>query len=347
MNKNINSSPHLFQKKVTYALLWLAMFIFGASNSITRKLTEIGETHLIEDRNPISFCNVLFIGNISALFLLIAIYYRQWTIANLKQISWKNWIFLSLIAILSGAMAPGLIFLGLANTTVTNVVLIGRLEIPLTLAFSILFLKERVNIWIIAGAVISLLGVALTVFLQSFMEMAMPGTEVIRVGPGEIMTAIAALFLAISTVISKLGLEQVPLGIFSIYRTSVASIIFFCIATYLYGSEHFIDAFSPFLWGWMLIYSAIIIVLGQSCWFAGLKNASGSEISLVSSFYPVAGILTAYLILGEVPTKAQYIGAAVILLGIFITQVGISQNKVDKVKQVPPGRSDEGGFKGI
>jgi drug/metabolite transporter (DMT)-like permease len=345
MNKHINSTPELFQRKAAYGLLWLAMLIFGAASSITRKLTEIGGTHLIEDRNPISFCNVLFIGNICALFLLIAIYYRQWTISNLKQISWKNWIFLTLIAILSGTLAPGLIFLALANTTVTSVVLVGRLETPLTLAFSILFLRERVNIWTIAGAAISLVGVGVTVFLQSFMGMGM--AEVIRIGPGEIMTAMAALFLAISTIISKLGLEQVPLGIFSIFRTTVASILFFFIATNLYGPEHFIDAFSPFLWGWMFIYSAIIVVLGQSCWFAGLKNASGSEVSLVTSFYPIAGILAAYLILGEIPTGPQYIGGAVILLGVFLSQFGISQHKVDKVKQVSPAMSDEGGFKGI
>ena len=37
----------------------------------------------------------------------------------------------------------------------------------------------------------------------------------------------------------------------------------------------------------------------------------------------IVGILAAYLVLGEVPTRAQYIGGMVILLGLFLGQVGI------------------------
>lgn len=41
------------------------------------------------------------------------------------------------------AIAPGLIFQALALTQVNNVVLVGRLEPPLTLALSVWLLRER------------------------------------------------------------------------------------------------------------------------------------------------------------------------------------------------------------
>lgn len=41
------------------------------------------------------------------------------------------------VALLAGALAPGLIFDALSRTPVNNVILIGRLEPPLTLAFVI------------------------------------------------------------------------------------------------------------------------------------------------------------------------------------------------------------------
>jgi hypothetical protein len=44
---------------------------------------------------------------------------------------------------------------------------------------------------------------------------------------------------------------------------------------------------------------------------------------MIGSFTPVMGIVAAYLILGEVPTRAQYIGGSVILIGLVIGQVGI------------------------
>lgn len=62
------------------------------------------------------------------------------------------------MAILSAALAPGLIFQALALTGVNNVILVGRLEPPLTLALSVWLLKERVNIWEFLGASAAFVG---------------------------------------------------------------------------------------------------------------------------------------------------------------------------------------------
>ncbi|MDJ0736064.1 MAG: DMT family transporter [Nostocaceae cyanobacterium] len=331
--------------------LWLAILIFGAANAVTRQLTELGEQNLINGRNPISFCNLLFVGNICALLMLLLVYYRQLNIPNLKQISGQNWLNMGAAAILSGAIAPALIFMALDLTMVTNVVLIGRIEPPLALALSIFLLKERVDIWSIVGAIISLAGVVITVFLQTLWENMMSPEVFITVGQGEIMTAIAAISLAVSTIISKARLQQIPLGIFSVFRLILATIVLFCVVISFYGVNHFMDVASPFLWQWMLIYGGVIIVLGQLCWFNGLKTSSASEVSLASSFAPIAGIVFAYLILGEAPTAAQYIGGSIILLGIFLSQIGAryqnSRNTHTTRETAQEEMSNEVGFKGI
>jgi drug/metabolite transporter (DMT)-like permease len=48
-----------------------------------------------------------------------------------------------------------------------------------------------------------------------------------------------------------------------------------------------------------------------------------SAASLAGSFTPIVGIIAAYLVLGEAPTLAQYIGGSLILVGILLSQVGI------------------------
>jgi drug/metabolite transporter (DMT)-like permease len=306
--------------------LLLAIIIFGSSNSITRQLTEVGKTHLIQgSRNPISFCNVLFVGNLCALLVLFLIYGRQWKLSTLRQLSWKDWLSLIGVAILSVAIAPSLVFIALSLTMVTNVVLIGRIESPLVLALSVWLLRERVNFWAVAGAIVSLGGVAIAVFLQGLWENPAGDGVFITVGRGEILAAAGAAALAVSTIISKVRLRQIPLGIFAVFRTAMGTIVFLCIVLRLYGSQHFIDVFSPFLWQWMLIYGAVIVVLGQLCWFTGLKTSTASEVSFASSFTPIIGILAAFLILGEVPSLAQYIGGSVILTGIFLSQIGVRQ----------------------
>ncbi|MBD0266440.1 MAG: DMT family transporter [Tolypothrix sp. T3-bin4] len=346
--------PHRLIHRVSgQTYLWLAMLIFAASGAVTRKLTEIGAEHFIGERNPISLCNVLFVGNLCALILLILIYGRQWNKATLKQFSRTDWVSLTIVAILSGALAPGLIFQALALTGVNNVILVGRLEPPLILALSVWLLRERVNIWEFIGAIAAFVGVILTIILQSPTE-AMINMGGFGLGIGEILAALGAVAIATSTIIGKKYLSQIPLGIYSIFRTALGTVIFFLIALVLYGSEHFADVLSPFLWQWMFLYGGLIVVLGQSFWIKGLKTSTVSMASLVSTFSPIAGILSAYLILGEAPTLPQYIGGSLILVGIFLSQLGIwrktsSRVASGKVNSTPAQQEVENGmgFKGI
>ncbi|MEH2158897.1 DMT family transporter [Nostoc sp.] len=345
--------PHRLINRISgQTYLWLAMLIFGASGAVTRKLTEIGAQHLIDDRNPISLCNVLFVGNLCALILLILIYGRQWNKATLKQLSRKDWVSLTAVAILSGALAPGLIFQALALTGVNNVILVGRLEPPLSLALSVWLLKERVNIWEFMGAIAAFVGVILTIILQP------PGETMMKMGGfglgvGELLAALGSVAIAASTIIGKKHLSHIPLGIYSIFRTALGTVIFFLIALVLYGSDHFADVLSPFLWQWMFLYGGLIVVVGQSFWIQGLKTSTVSTASLIGSFGPIIGILAAYLILGEAPTLPQYIGGSLILVGIFLSQVGTwshtSSIADGKVNSTPAQQQIETGmgFKGI
>lgn len=312
------------------AYLWIAVMIFGASSAVTRKITEIGAQHFVNGQNPISLCNVLFVGNLCALLVLVIIYRQQWHRSQLRQRSRQEWLGLVIIASLSGALAPGLIFQALALTQVTNVVLITRLEPPLTLALSIWLLGDRVSTWEAVGAIAAFIGVGLTIVLQPARDsmMQMGG---FHIGVGELLAALGAIVLAISAILSKKRLSKVPLGIYSVVRTGLGTVIFFLVALVLYGHKHFMGVLSPFLWQWMLLYGVIIVVVGQSFWLTGLRAASLSTASIVGSFSPIVGIVAAYLILGEVPTTAQYMGGSVILLGLLLSQIGFQRRMARKL----------------
>ena len=343
-------TTNLLNKISGRTYLLIAILIFAASNSITRRLTEIGAANLIDGRNAISFCNVLFVGNLCALLGLVAIYGKELNFQALKRLSFPDWLRLIAIATLSGALAPSLIFTALEQTAVNNVVLIGRIEPPLALALSIFILKDRVNLWVIVGAIISFVGVALTVVLQvpseNMVEMAG-----FSIGRGELMAIGGAIALAIATILSKVSLGQIPLGIFTVFRTAIGTVIFFVVVIKLFGAMHFIDVFSPFVWQWMLIYGAVIVVGGQLAWLKGLKTTNAADVSFASSISPVAGILAAYFILGEAPTMAQYIGGSVIILGIILNQIGVFKQEIDietvNTAVTQKNQDMEVGFKGI
>jgi drug/metabolite transporter (DMT)-like permease len=318
--KIINNLQKILNQTPSSVYLAIAVLIFASANSLTRRIFEIGKSNLIDGRNPISLCNVLFIGNICAFGLMLPIFYKDWNLHNLKALTRKDWISLTVIGILSGAIAPALIFTALGQTNVTNIVLIGRIEPIITIVLSVCLLQSRVNSWTIIGSLASFAGAVTTAFLTgSSQKMMMWGFQL---GKGEILVAIAAVIVSISTVANKLQLRSIPIGIITIYRNALGTLIFFILANALYGIEHFADVLTPLLWQWMLIYAAVIVVVGQLCWLTGLKKATSTELNLASLFNPFIAIFMAYLILGEVPTSAQYWGGSLLLIGIVLSFIG-------------------------
>lgn len=310
------------------AYLALAVVIFASSNSVTRRLIDIGGNNLVEGRNPISPCNVLFVGNICAFGLMVFVFYKHWSLHNLRALTRKDWIGLTFTSVLSGAIVPWLIFTALEQTNVTNVVLIGRIEPIVTLILSVWLLKTKINYWTVAGCLILFAGSVLTAFLNVSSNQSM---FKLHLGNGEIFVAIAAVIVAISTVVSKLQLRSIPIGIIALYRNFVGTWIFFVLANLLYGAEHLADVLSPFLWKWMILYAAVIVVLGQLCWLVGLKKASATELNVASLLNPIIAIVMAYLLLGEVPTYAQYWGGSLLLLGVTLSSIGaLRQSKSGK-----------------
>ena len=304
--------------------LWIAILIFAAAASVVARLVEIGEANLIDDRNPISFCNLLFAGNLVAALTLFALYHREWSPTHLRALSRRQWLIQTALALTSGAIAPAMMFTAIAHTSVTNIVLIETIEIPLGLLLAWLLYREKSNWTAVVGALCALGGVATTLILQmdaspeSMVAARMQG----GVGYGEFFAAAATVLLVCGAEIGRKQLQTIPLGIFSVFRNLVGALFFLGIGLYIFGLAHFADIFSPLLWGWMLLYGGIVVACGQLAWFAGIKRVRPADIATASSFSPVAGVLFAGLILGEVPMPAQLIGGGIILAGIAIALWG-------------------------
>ena len=302
--------------------LWIAVSIFAASGAVARRLTELGAQHSVGGHNPISFCNVLFVGNLCALLVMIPLHRKDLTPAVFKRLTRQDWLAMLAVAVLAGALAPALFLLALTLTMVNNVTLVSRIEPLLTLLLSVWLLRERVTGLEVFGAIVSFLGVLVTVALQGVAGGGMGFLVTGDTGRAELMTAIAAIALAVANVISRSRLTNLPTGTFGVVRTALGTVIFFCIALSLYGPQHFAEAFSPFLWQWMLLYGTLIVVVGQSSWLIGLKRTSASEASLVEAFNPIGAVVAAYLILAEAPTMAQWVGGAVIVAGLALSLFG-------------------------
>ncbi len=322
--------------------LWVAVAILASGSAVVRKLAEIGAANPIDGRNPISFCNVLFAGNVVALALILVGHRREWSRANLAKVARDEWVSMLGVAMLSVALAPALIFTALERTSVTSVVLLGRIEPPLVLALGALVLGDRLSRWGVIGALTVLAGVAASLLLQPMMDG-------LTFGRGEAFALMGAACLAVGTVLAKARLGKVPLGIFAGTRMVVGTVVFAIVVLTLFGPAHFVDIFAPQLWAWMLLYGGIVVTGGQLFWFSGLRSSSTLQVSIASSVSPVVAVLAAFAILGEVPMLAQLIGGAIMLSGI---GMGLwSSTRPEATVGVPAGGSADhdrnGGFKGV
>jgi drug/metabolite transporter (DMT)-like permease len=311
---SIQTLPDNSRLMLGAGLAWLAVVIFAAGNSIVSLLAQIGLDHQVMGRNVITYCNLLFVGSLISIVPMGFMFWRDWTRENLRKLGRWHWGILTLSAFLSSALTPGLFFFALENTTVTNVVLVGRIEPPLFLIATWLFLREEFEPWAFAAGLVALCGAVVMLWMN--------GGGGLDFGKGEIGALLATLSYIASTLVARAGLRGIPMGIYAIYRTVVGTIFYFFLAIYLFGKDHFQDVFHPLVWEWVWIYAVIVVLGGQFAWALALKHARSGDVSLATSFSPVAGILIAMALLGENPGPGLVPGGVIILLAIALGQYG-------------------------
>lgn len=331
----------------------LSNLILSAGSPVTAKLINIGSHHLENGRNPISFCNVLFAGNLIALFTLLLIHQSQLRTFTIKKMTISRWLLVFAGGIVSGVLTPTFYFFGIMFANVINVILISTLEIPITLFFGWIFFNESPSARMLISALLTMLGIILIVLLQSFMHQALPAGSLAAIpsGPlysllasysysGEVCILLAVIATSSSTVISYHTVRVVPAGIFTIFRMAIGVVFFFFIVVVLYGVKHFADLFSPFLWKWMLFYGSIIVAIRIYLNFVGVQYAKVAEVAIGAAIVPVASVFFAYLILGVIPGYAQIIGGSIILAGIILALSDkLEKPKVSPVLEKPPAFS--------
>ena len=132
-----------FPKVPPKAWIWISILIAAASNSVVVKIQQLGACHPTSHGvNPISYCNLLFAGSVVAFSTLLILRPRQMSPEVLREFSASEWIVTIIAASLAGGVAPILLFTALSKASVTGVVLVQTIEIPLVLLFAWILYRE-------------------------------------------------------------------------------------------------------------------------------------------------------------------------------------------------------------
>lgn len=292
---------------------WTAVIIYAASNSILSLLVSIGEAAPVAGgRNAITYTNLLLLGSLLSILPMAIMFRRDLTRVKFMRMTRRNWSLLALSALLSSAITPGLFFYALAHTSVTNVVLISRIEPPLFLLATWLILNERFNRRAMAAGLVALSGAVVMISMRE-------GAGLNALGTGEWATVGATLSYIASTLVTRKSLRDIPIGLFSVARTILGAVIYFALVCLIVGPDAFQDIFAPVLWSWIWLYAGIFIVLAQVAWNMALKYARSDALTLATSSSPLAAILIAMALLGETPGSGFVPGAVLILFSIVLS----------------------------
>ena len=258
---------------------------------------------------PISFCNVLFVGNLCAA-LVVLIWFKPAPIWNdlkrlPKRVRWG--------LVLDGGLAAlnsALIYTGLEYTSSTNAILLGRLAPVLyalsgALVFGRLIAKRE---WL-----------GFSFIIAGILVVALVGANWM-VNKGDGLILLSTVVFAASANLGKAVLDlDVSLRALVFVRNASSSVIFFFIANIIFGPHHFADAFAGQLWLVMVIYALLIIVISQFLWFDASSKLDSISVGRWSTPAPAIGVLAAALLNRQWPASNQVVGLLVIMVGVVIT----------------------------
>jgi len=244
----------------------------------------------------------------AALLLALIVYAREGSLAPPRGSVWK----LIGLGIIGNTIYQLLFIVGLNLTTAGNTaLLISTTPVIVALLGAVLRI-ERITRHVGGGIALAFAGIVLVLASRGV------ALSLDTLG-GDLLVLCSSLFWACYT----LGVRSLGAGISPLRITAL---------TMLAGTPGLLIAGAPQLvrgdWlavSWQawagLAYAAVFaLVVAYAIWNASVRAVGSSRTSVYSCLIPVVAALVSWPVLGERPTAAQAVGAALIIAGILLTR---------------------------
>lgn len=218
---------------------------------------------------------------VGILFLLLFLFSGK--LKELKKLTKKQLLNLSLIGIIGGTLPFYLFFSGLQTVEATSANLIQKSLFIWVTILAVIFLKEKINIW----------------YLVSFVLIAAAnyffGKLNIGLGTGEIMIFSATLLWGVENILAKKVLKNVSSELVGLFRMGIGGSLLM-LTTLLTNKATFISTIqqpvSP-AGGYnnitIILTGGTILFFYVFTWYKALKYAPASLVTLILTFSVVVG----------------------------------------------------------
>lgn len=137
-----------------------------------------------------------------------------------------------------------------------------------------------------------------------------------RYGMWLILSILSAFFAAVTSILAKIGIENVDSNLATAIRTLVVVIMSWLIV-FITNAQTGIHDISNKSW-LFLILSGLATGLSWLCYYAAIKSGQVSKVVAVDKASVILTFIMAFIFLGEKFTQKSIIGAILIGIGTFI-----------------------------
>ena len=232
---------------------------------------------------------------------------------ELKEIRSRDWLFSTIAGVLL-AFHFILWFESLRYTSVASSTVLVTLQPLFAIFGTYFFFKEKITIKSVLAMVIAIGGS----FLISWGDFQVGGTAFY----GDILALIACALVTGYMLFGQDLRRRIGLTTYTIIVYTVSAIT---LAFYMLVKGESFTTDDPMNWLWFLLLAIVPNLLGHNLFNWALKYVSANTISIAILFEPVGASIMAFFVFGEVLISSQYIGGAIVILGILLYVVDFKQ----------------------
>ncbi len=281
-------------------LLFLTAFVWGVGFPISK----IG-IHYIP---PFTYAFIRFFIT-SILFIFIIHKKHKNIIISLK----RHFIGLSIMG-LSGITVYNFFYLySLKFTLASNSVLISAFNPIITTVIASFILKEKINLYMCLGIIVSLFGV-LTIISHGSMHTILS----LSFNIGDLFMLIATTLWAIYSVSGKKVINSIGHSQAVALSTLLGTIYLIPFVILEKGNKDILS-YPAVAWGSVLYMAFIATFFAFSAWYRGIERFGASKTSIFVNLVPVFGVISSLFLLHEQISLTILFGGALVIIGVIVT----------------------------
>lgn len=260
---------------------------------------------------------VVFFRHLLALFFLTLILWRHRQKFYIAKTDLKHFLLLTFIEPVTYFIFETI---GIRYSTPSNVSIIIATIPIFSLLFARWILREKTHGWALFGIFFSLLGVYLIV--TSTVESYLAPRPFL----GNMFTVGAAISAGLYNVLCRRLSQTYSPWTITFYQSLVASIVFLPLALYQFFLSPDIQLNTE------IIFSVVYLAVGSSIIAYFILNYSLSrlptqQVAIFANLVPVVTVFASWIIYQEFLVRQQFLGAVLVLLGIYLTYLRSNNNQ--------------------